>query len=68
MPDSNICADCDPQIYKFVNTDNLQFYNCSKCSAKLCNAHFARATKNGAYYGYGENYAMCDQCCWFEIG
>ena len=68
MSDSNVCTDCDPDIYLYVNTGNLEFYKCSRCSANLCNTHFIRATENGKYYGYGDQYAMCDQCCWFEIG
>ena len=70
MPDTseNICTDCDPEKYQYVNTDNLEFKNCSRCNLKLCNVHFERAVKNGKEYGYGTNYAMCDQCCWYEIG
>ena len=68
MPDSNICADCDPKVYEFVNTDNLQFYTCSRCKVKLCLAHFSKAKEHGEYYGYGKDYAICDQCCWFEVG
>ena len=68
MPDTSVCADCDPKVYEFVNTSNLEFFNCSRCNVKLCSSHFSRAKDNGNLYGYGQNYAMCDQCCWFEIG
>ena len=69
MPDisDNICTDCDPDKYLFVNTDNLDFKTCSRCNRKLCNVHYERAVKHGKENGYGETYAMCDQCCWFEI-
>lgn len=68
MPDCNICTDCDPEKYLYVNTDNLEFHNCSRCKAKLCSTHFNRAKNNGEHYGYGKDYAMCDTCCWIEIG
>lgn len=64
----NICTDCDPDKYLYVNTDNLEFKNCSNCNLKLCNIHYEIAVKHGKEYGYGEEYAMCDQCCWFQIG
>lgn len=68
MCDAKICNDCDPNVYLFVKTENITFYDCSRCEKKLCNQHFIRAKENGKHYGYGENYAMCDQCCWFEVG
>ena len=68
MPKTNICTDCDPAKYLYVNTDNLHFYTRTRCNAKLCNEHFIRAKNNGKHYGYGDQYAMCDTCCWFEVG
>ena len=67
MQDSNICGDCDHKVYDFVNTDNLQFYTCSRCQVKLCLVHYSYAQEHGEYYGYGKDYAICDQCCWFEV-
>ena len=68
MPDSNICTECDPKVYEFVNTDNLQFYSCSRCDVKLCLSHYSLAKENGEHYGYGKDYAMCDQCCGLKLG
>ena len=78
MPSPNLgksvqCIDCLPHL-KYVE---ISCGICSKCKennketkAYLCPKHYKRAIRWGKFYNRlkGNNYCMCDNCCWEEIG
>ena len=58
-PKLKTCVDC--MNVKWVHT-----WKCHSCNGSLCEDHYDRAHYWGYYYKKCV-YAMCDNCCWFEI-
>ena len=58
-PEPKTCIDC---FKKFKNT-----WSCGGCKKHLCEEHYIRALRWGRYYRK-HRIALCDNCCWFELG
>ena len=61
VPTLKQCVDC--WTIRWLRT-----WVCDGCQKRLCLQHYYQALHWGKFYRKRNNVALCDNCCWNEIG
>lgn len=56
-----------PELSLIIIRKSKNYKECNQCNKNLCLAHYHRALEHGSYYRKCNSFALCDQCCWWEI-
>tara|TARA_B100001093_G_scaffold478346_1_gene506432 strand:- start:149 stop:448 length:300 start_codon:yes stop_codon:yes gene_type:complete len=56
-----------PELSLIIIKKSKDYNSCGQCNKNLCINHYNRALEHGVYYRHTPNFALCDQCCWWEI-